>query len=316
MHGRTMEWRLVDAGGGRDVGAGVAMGSGANAGTGGAAAPHAPIVETRFPATPGLEPDPLYGVLPLRTTDRGPYRRRPLCARERAALQAALDPGLQLRWYESGRERRRFARLSALATRIRLRLPAAFDVHRRIIDWAPGDSATGIPAGATGLWRPTLPLMRWAMRDWRRMAWLNRLGGARSAALQLDWGPALACAGFFTIALPPDGSREPESLLQICGSLLRFWLVATRLGLALQPGLAMLMFAHYGATAAPFTRDARLRHEALQCHRQLRGLVGDDEVERLVFVGRVGEPRDARPRQRSVRLGVPELLLPENDSPA
>jgi hypothetical protein len=314
MHGRAMEWRLADAGGGRDDGANAGTRGGA---AGGAhAAARGAVVEARFPASPGLEPDPLYGVLPLRTTDRGPYRRRPLCARERAALQAALDPGLQLRWYEGGRERRRFARLSALATRIRLRLPAAFDVHRRIIDWAPGDSATGIPAGATGLWRPTLPLMRWAMRDWRRMAWLNRLGGARSAALQLDWGPALACAGFFTIALPPDGSREPESLLQIGGSLLRFWLVATRLGLALQPGLAMLMFAHYGATAAPFTRDARLRHEALQCHRQLRGLVGDDEVERLVFVGRVGEPRDARPRQRSVRLGVPELLLPENDSPA
>jgi hypothetical protein len=140
------------------------------------------------------------------------------------------------------------------------------------------------------------------------MAWLNRLGGARSAALQLDWGPALACAGFFTIALPSGGSRDPESLLRIGGSLLRFWLVATRLGLALQPGLAMLMFAHYGATDAPFTRDARLRREALHCHQRLHALVGGDS-ERLVFVGRIGEPRDARPRQRSVRLSVPELLL-------
>jgi sulfur-carrier protein adenylyltransferase/sulfurtransferase len=284
LHGRTMEWRSVDDG----------------------AEPQ--VVEARFAPAPGLEPDPLYGVLPLRSTDRRTYKRRPLLARERATLAGTLGAGLQFTWYEGAANRLKFARLSACATRIRLRLPAAYEVHRRIIDWGDGDSPTGIPAGATGLWRPTLPLMRWAMRDWQRMTWLNRFGGARSAALQLDWAPALACAGFFTVALAPGAARDPQSLLRIGGSLLRLWLAATRLGLALQPGLAILMFAHYGATGAPFTRDARLRREAVRCDRLLRALVGDD-AERLVFVGRVGEPRDTPPGQRSVRLSVPELLL-------
>lgn len=285
MHGRSMTWRLVD----------------------GITEPQ--VVEARFAAVPGLEADPLYGALPLRTTDRRTYRRRALLPRERASLETALGPELHVAWYEGARHQLQFARLSALATRIRLRLPAAYEVHRRIIDWSPGHSTTGIPAGATGLWRPTLPLMRWAMRDWKRMEWLNRFGGARSAALQLDWAPALACAGFFTVALPPGGARDPESLLRIGGSLLRFWLAATRLGLAIQPGLAMLMFAHYGATGTIFTHDARLRREALRCHRLLRALAGAD-AERLVFIGRIGEPRDP-PRQRSIRLSVPELLLPD-----
>lgn len=289
LHGRTMHWRLVSD------------------------AAESRAVDARFEAAPALEADPLYGVLPLRTTDRRPYRRRPLLPRERAALETALGADLRLAWHESARERMAFARLSALATRIRLRLPAAYDVHRRIVDWSAGDSATGIPAGATGLWRPTLPMMRWAMRDWARMAWLNRLGGARSAALQLDWGQALGCAGFFTIALPEGDSREPSSLLRTGGRLLRFWLAATRLGLAVQPGLAMLMFAHYGAAGVRFTDDPRLLRDAARCHGRLRALVGDD-APRLVFVGRIGEPRDA-PRQRSVRLDVRELLLPD-DPPA
>lgn len=291
MHGRTTEWRIVDP----------------------AADPQE--VEVRFSETPGVETDPLYGVLPLRSTDRRAYKRRPLLARERSALEAALGTELQLTWYEGARDRLAFARLSSLATRIRLRLPAAYEVHRRIIDWAPGDSATGIPAGATGLWRPTLPLMRWAMHDWTRMAWLNRFGGARSAALQLDWGPALACAGFFTIALPPGSARDPQALLRIGGSLFRFWLVATRLGLAVQPGLAILMFAHYGATGTPFTDDAGLRRAAVRCHARLRALAGRDS-ERLVFVGRIGEPRDTPPKQRSVRRSVPDLLLRDRDDGA
>jgi nitroreductase len=283
LHGRTMEWRLVDA----------------------AADPQ--VVEARFVAASNVEPDPLYGVLPLRSTDRRTYKRRPLLPRERDALEAALGAELRLAWHEGTQARVKFARVSALATRIRLRLPAAYEVHRRIIDWSSGDSTTGIPAGATGLWPATLPVMRWAMRDWRRMTWLNRFGGARSAALQLDWAPALASAGFFTVALAPGTPRDPHALLRIGGSLLRFWLVATRLGLAVQPALAILMFAHYGATRAQFTLDARLRRESVRCHELLRALVGSD-TEPLVFVGRIGEPREKPPRQRSVRLGVAELM--------
>lgn len=290
MHGRAMDWRLVD----------------------GNAEPQ--VIEARFTPATGIEPDSLYGVLPLRSVDRRPYRRRPLLARERATLAKALGPDLQLAWHEGDRNRFRFAHLSAMATRIRLQLPEAYEVHRRVIDWSPGDSARAIPAGATGLWQPTLPLMRWAMHDWSRMRWINRLGGVRSAALQLDWAPALGSAGFFTIALQPSVARDAESLLRVGASLFRFWLTATRLGLAMQPGLAILMCAHYGATDAPFTRDARLRREAVRCHARLRAIVGDS-AERLVFIGRIGEPSGKPPHQRSTRLSVAELLVDDDVTP-
>ena len=282
-HGRGMTWRLDE---------------GAN---------RQPAALVHFPPEPGLEPDPLYAVLPLRSVDRRPYRRRALLQRERAALEAALGPSLRLRWYEGKRARLSFARLGALATRLRLRLPEAYPVHRSMVDWARGHSATGIPAGATGLWRPTLPLMRWAMRDWRRMALVNRLGGARSAAVQLDWAPALGCAAFFTVALPESAPRDTAGLLTAGGSLLRLWLTATRLGLAMQPGLAILAFAHYGEAGAPFTANLTLRREAARCAEQLQALTGEG-TEQIVFLARIGEPRGAAPRQRSVRRPLSELL--------
>ena len=284
MHGRGMDWHLDESTG-------------------------QPVAQVRFPPTPGIEPDPLYAMLPLRSVDRRPYKRRPLLARERAALEAALGSGLRLRWHEGDRARLAFARLGTLATRLRLRLPEAYPVHRGAIDWAPGNSATGIPAGASGFWRPTLPVMRWAMRSWRRMATLNRLGATRSAAVQLDWSPALGSAGFLSVALPEDAPRDTAGLLAAGAGLLRLWLTATRLGLALQPGFAMLIFAHYGEAGAPFTADPALHREAVRCAQQLQALTGQD-TSHLVFLGRIGEPRDKQPRQRSVRRSVAELTLP------
>lgn len=283
MHGRAMEWQLDESTG-------------------------QPAAYIRFPPEPGIAPDPLYAVLPLRSVDRRAYKRRPLLARERAALEAALGPDLRLRWHEGNRERLGFARLGAIATRLRLRLPEAYPVHRDAIDWTPGNSATGMPAGATGLWRPTLPVMRWAMRSWRRMAMMNRLGGTRSAALQLDWVPALNCAAFLSVAFP-DGvaPRDTASLLDAGGRLLRLWLTATRLGLALQPGFAMLIFAHYGEADVPFTADAALRREAARCAERLQVLTGQ-RTDQLLFLARIGEPRGAPPRQRSVRRPLSELI--------
>ncbi len=282
MHGRGMEWHLDETSG-------------------------QPVALVRFQHDPGIEPDPLYAVLPLRSVDRRPYERRPLLARERAALEAALGPGLHLRWHEGDRARLAFARLGALATRLRLRLPEAYPVHRGAIDWAPGNSPTGMPAGATGFWRPTLPVMRWAMRSWRRMTALNRMGATRSAALQLDWAPALGSAGFLSVALPSDAPRDTHGLLTAGASLMRLWLTATRLGLALQPSFAVLIFAHYGEASIPFTADPALRREAARCAQQLRTLFGLD-ADQLVFLGRIGEPRDQPPRQRSVRRSLSELL--------
>ena len=101
VHGRAMHWELNETTG-------------------------QPIVEAEFPITAGIEPDPLYAVLALRSVNRMAYRRRPLLPRERLALEASLGPALSIRWHEGDRARLAFGRVGGMATRLRLRLPEAY----------------------------------------------------------------------------------------------------------------------------------------------------------------------------------------------
>ncbi len=264
-------------------------------------------IVARMPLAPGITADRLHSVLALRSVDRRPYLTRPLRAAERAALQAAAGPDLQVSWYEDRGARLRMAWLGALATDIRLRAEETFAVHQKVIDWSPGHSATGLPADAIGLDKATLRIMRWAMAHWPRMHGMNRLSGTWAAAAQLDLRPALGSAAFFTLvpATPEDGDRVTR-LLRLGGSVQRFWLTATRLGLAMQPGLATLIFSHYGAHNLPFTADLALQAKARTLAARFQAVLGR-HPDSLVFLGRIGQPRPGLPKVRSVRREVSEL---------
>jgi len=261
----------------------------------------------RMPEAPGIAADRLHSVLALRSVDRRPYLSRPLRPAERAALEAAAGPDLLVSWYEDRGARLRMARLGALATDIRLRAQEAFAVHQKVIDWSPGHSATGLPAGAIGLDRATLRIMRWAMAHWPRMHGMNRVSGTWAAAAQLDLRPALGSAAFFTLApAGGDGGDRVSYLLRVGGAVQRFWLTATRLGLAMQPGLATLIFSHYGAHGLPFTADPALRAKARTLAARFQSVLGR-HPDSLVFLGRIGQPRPGLPKVRSTRLEVTDL---------
>ena len=266
-------------------------------------------IRVRFPPRPGLAPDPLLPTLPLRSVDRRPYRLRRLERRERAALEAALGPDVRVDWHEGLVARRRFAGLGQRATDIRLRIREAFQVHQRVIDWTRRDSPTGIPAQAVGLDPLTLRTMRWAMQSWDRMNGLNRLTGTMAAAMQLDLGPGLRCAGFFCLrpTVPIGEADRPARLLRAGEAIQRFWLTATALGLALQPNLATLIFAHYGQAGLPFTEDAAVRAKAARLAQAFRDVTGA-EPDSMVFLGRIGEPHRRPSAARSGRRSMAELM--------
>ena len=265
-------------------------------------------IVSRFPVARELRPDGLASVLPERTVDRRPFRRRALTPDEKAALAGALGDALTVRWFEARPSRMRIGRLGALATDIRLRARETFEVHQRVIDWTGGHSATGLPATALGLDRGTLALMRWAMRHWSRMRGINRAFGTGAASLQLDLLPALGSAAFFT--LEPHGAALGETridcLLRQGEAVQRFWLTATALGLAMQPALAVLAFAHYGAEGVPFSNDARLLPKARRLAERFRLALGR-EPGQVAFLGRIGEPFPGLPKARSVRQPLSAL---------
>ena len=274
---------------------------------------NAPIcLRVQFVPDESIVRDPLYAALGLRSVDRGRYHRRPLTSSERAALEAALGGRLRVDWHASTRARWRFARLSARATDIRLRAPETFPIHKAIIDWDVTLSPTKIPAGALGLGTPTLRIMRWAMQDWRRTQKLNRFAGTGSATLEMDYLPILCSGAAFTLRFPTpmtsdSEKRGLEDLLEAGIHIQRFWLTATQAGLAMQPALAILIFAHYGAKEIAFTTDAAVRAKSGALARKFEdvfGAVTDD----FVFLGRVGEPLPRMGSVRSTRKAVEELL--------
>ncbi len=268
------------------------------------------LITVRLPPGETLDVDPLYASLPLRSVDRRPYHLLRLTAQQKQALGAALGSDFALDWHETIAERWRLSQLGAKATGIRLRIPEAFTVHQQIIDWEHEQSPTGIPARAVGLDRLSLLLMRWAMKDWSRTKLLNHLGGALAAALQMDCLPGLFSAGFFSIrpieSIVPSGERA-ISLLRAGERIQRFWLTATRLGLAIQPALATLIFASYGGGSTLFTLDPAMRDQAKELAASFKQTLGRD-ANSFLFLGRIGVPRPRRRAIRSTRRPLHELF--------
>ncbi len=264
------------------------------------------------------EPEPLFPFITTRSVDRRRYRTRPLRPDEIEALTAALGPDIRISWHSSLRQRLAVSALGAKATGIRLRAAEAFEVHQRVIDWQNRSSPHGIPAGAVGVDPGTLRLMRWTMKSWGRARLLNRVAGTGAIAAQLDLVPGIGAASFFTLrgpaALQSGDAARIEALLRAGQAVQRFWLTATRLGLAMQPAYATLIFAEYGASDTAFTADPDLRKRASTLAARFRQVIGQEPRE-VFFIGRIGEPV-SRPRKgRSVRRDLEFLTLPAASKP-
>jgi hypothetical protein len=154
--------------------------------------------------------------------------------------------------------------------------------------------------------------MHWAMKSWPRMNRFNQIAGTLPAAVQMDYLPGLFCAAHFSIGRPKNGPMSVERLLKDGARLQRFWLTATRLGLAVQPSLAPLAFAHLGEADKPFTMHRRMQAAATKLARECRRLLPGEEI----FLGRIGWPRDRRTPARSTRRGFDELILAEPNAGA
>jgi molybdopterin/thiamine biosynthesis adenylyltransferase/nitroreductase len=268
-------------------------------------------ITARFEQDPAVQPDPLAAYLTSRSVDRRGYRLRRLTVEEKRCLAAAAGPGLEITWHETLSERLCLARLAAIATNIRLRIPETFSIHNAVVDWSAGSSRAGIPASALGLPRLTLALMRWGAQDWRRMDLLNRLGGAATAMLQMDIGPGIRAAAFLSARLANAGAAHTvESILEAGARLQLLWLTADRLGLAMHPGLATLAFAHHGAQRTAFTEAREMRLKAAKLAQDVQARLGS--IDDLIFIARIGEPIGKTDRPRSIRRHLHELMISDS----
>ena len=168
-----------------------------------------PVFDVHLLPDASASSSPLVAAIKSRCVQRRPLSTGRLPRSAKTALRASLPNGYTLVWMEGLVARWRVALLLYASARIRLTIPEAFETHRRVIEWGARYSEDKIPDEAVGLDPLTKRLMRWFMRDWRRMQFVNRyLGGTIVPRLQLDLLPGLACAAHVVIV----ADRAPTSI--------------------------------------------------------------------------------------------------------
>jgi hypothetical protein len=253
-----------------------------------------------------IDRDPLVEWIPQRVTQRRPLKTTPLSAQMKATLEQSVGADYSLTWIEGASERWKMARLLFDSAKIRLTIPEAYEVHRRIIEWDAVESADRIPDKAVGMDPAGLKLMRLAMQSWRRVDTLNRyFAGTLLPRLQLDLLPGFRCGAHFLLKATKP-LKNLDDYIAGGRAMQRLWLQATELGLQFQPEMTPLIFAGYAANDVRFTSVDRARRAADDIRRRLPA----DAVEHGVFMGRMGFGN--MPTGRSVRLELKKLMRTDN----
>jgi hypothetical protein len=233
---------------------------------------------------------------------------RSISAQERDALESIVGPDHELLWFSDWDDRVRWAKVLWMTAGLRLRMPEAFEVHKRVIQWGSRFSSNRLPDQALGVDKFTIAMMRWAMSSWTRMNFLNTwLGATIAPRIQMDLIPALACAAHVVIV-----ARRPLATIDdyVAGgrAVQRFWLTATSLGLVHQPAIAPLIFDRYVRERQTFTSRPECTELAHRLAAKLNGLLAG-KASSAVWLGRIGGGASAR--SRSERLPLKQLLLAE-----
>ena len=266
-----------------------------------------PLVDVRIEASPALPVDPLHAFIRARTVQRRSLALRSVDAATKKELERAVAPDFRVVWFEAARARLGMAWLAVRSAKIRLTIPEAWDVHRRIIQWDSRYSDDRIPDQALGTDALSVRSMRWVLATWPRVERMNRwFGGTLLPRVQLELVPGLRCAAHFAI-LADQEPREVADHLRAGAAAQRFWLTATRLGLQLQPQHTPLMFAGYARRGVRFTEVAAARQRAERVAGMLDDLLGRSEAPRAVFLGRLGHGEAAQ--ARSLRRPLDRLLV-------
>ena len=268
-----------------------------------------PTISVEFLPSPGMAADPLTDAILPRAVQRRPLSRRPLTAVEKTALTAALPEGYRVHWLE-GSQRMAAARLMFRNAKLRLTMPEAHRVHKSVIEWDARYSEDRIPDQALGADPMTTKLMRWVMQDWQRVHFFNTwLAGTLAPRLQMDLIPSLACAAHFVLAAPSQPQRI-DDYLTAGRAMQRFWLTATALGLQMQPEMTPLIFSRYVREGRVFSATTGMQERAMTLSQAGEALVGKQDWEAAVFMGRIGAGTPAT--ARSLRRPLRELLVPAN----
>lgn len=265
-------------------------------------------IAVHFEPDEKISADPLAHFIKIRSVDRGTYRfGRALTPADKKTLHEALGPDLSIQWIDGLTDRIKLGLVNASATRLRLLSKQCYAIHQKVIDWTTRYSRTGLPSRALGLDPLAQKIMRLVMQRW---SWMNlaarSLGAAHYAGLEMDVLPAIGSSGFAIIyqAAPTPKGITPEDRLAIGSRLMRFWLEATRRGLALQPSLAAIFAA---SQAQHQTLESELVDQTPSVSKAYQKVTGLDP-NTIIFQARLGVPKSLAMSARSIRKTLSQVV--------
>lgn len=265
---------------------------------------NAPIYDVALYPSDSAE-DPLVRFIESRSVQRRAMQTTPLSPDQKKALETAVGAGYTLHFFESFKDRLAVAKLLWRNAKIRLTCPEAYPVHRDIIEWNARYSIDRIPDQAVGVDPMTAKLMRWVMHSWTRVVFFNRfLGGTILPRIQLDFIPALACAGHVLMkpVVPPV---DLAAHVQAGVALQRLWLTATAEGLHIQPEMTPVIFRWYARSGRQFSTNLEMTEQARGLAERFERLANTSQNETYSFFCRIG--RSPSPYSRSLRRDTRDL---------
>lgn len=265
-----------------------------------------PTIEVVLVPDANIVPDELFPFLPIRSVQRRVLKTTPLTKQQKEVLQQAVGKFYSVFWLEGWLSRWRVAWLMNKNAKLRLTLPEAFPTHSTIIEWNTRFSEDKMPDKAVGLDPIATKMMKWALKSWKRVNFLNTYCfGTLLPRIELDLLPGVFCAAHFALI----AEQQPKSIednFNAGRAIQRFWLTATQLGLQVQPEMTPLIFSGYLRNNVMFTQEKKLINFAKQLYKSLNSLFKAVPMNQAVFIGRIGSGRAAY--ARSIRLPLRKLM--------
>lgn len=262
------------------------------------------LFDVRLVPEASITPSSLLPFIETRSVQRRPMGSRALDEAERTALEAAVAP-YRVVWFSSLGERARIAKLNFDSAEIRLTIPEAYATHTRVIEWGARFSEDRIPEIAVGVDPLTAKLMKFVMKSWSRVEFFNRwLFGTFAPRAQLDFVPGIACS-LHAFLVAPSAPSSIDDYVDGGRALQRLWLTAESLGLQSQPEMTPLIFNQYARQSKKFTGTPAALKRADGLASRLEALLSAADIERTVWVCRMGRKR--RVPGRSLRLSLARL---------
>lgn len=267
-------------------------------------------IEVQWIPQPAKSIDELVYCIKQRSVDRRSYQRRALSEQSKATLMAAVGDEFSIIWFESFSERLALAKLTMLGTYIRMSMPELYAIHREII--VQGKQAEqGIPMDAIGMNFFAKGCLKWSLKSWQRINFLNNVGGLRAMQFELDLLPAINSSAHFMLVPNKDTHvQDPDFYFRVGAAMQRFWLTATQLNLVMQPNFSPLLFSYYADHKIAFTENKKLLEKAAQLTEKLHKI---DQGQSVLFLGRIGYPQHPALAYRSMRMPLNSLIISNPD---